>query len=118
MQNCFNKDEMFKESAFLIFVDNQNRIIGHYLLAVGGSDSVILDKKIVCRALILSGVSNCVIVHNHPGFDCLPSQFDIKQTEKIRKALACIDSRLVDHIIVTENEFFSFTEERITSMTD
>lgn len=112
LEYCFDKNDLWKEHAYLIFVDKNCLIEGHYHLATGGTDSVIMDKRVACIAMLGANARGAILVHNHPSGNPLPGQADIKQTEKITKAFEAIGCHLVDHIIIGDDKFFSFREER------
>ena len=54
-----------------------------------------------------------ILVHNHPSGSALPGQADIKQTALLRKALQTCDINLVDHVVVAEDSWYSFADERL-----
>ena len=66
-------------------------------------------SKIVKNA-VLKDARSVIVAHNHPGGVCKPSQNDIIATEAIQKALKTVDVILLDHIIVTNSDFYSFKD--------
>ena len=52
-------------------------------------------------------------MHNHPSGSPLPGQADIHQTEVLRRALSAIGLSLLDHVVIAEDSFYSFSEERV-----
>ncbi len=111
LEYCFNKNDLWREHAYLIFVNNKYYIEGHYHLATGGTDSVIMDKRVACIAMLGANASGAILVHNHPSGDPRPSQSDIKETGEIKKAFGAIGCKLLDHIIIGDDSIFSFSEE-------
>ena len=81
------------------------------VVAVGGVDSCYVDMKNLFKHVILNNAGNIICFHNHPGGTPLPSSEDKKITEKIRKAGRLLDIRLLDHIILCDNCYYSFSRE-------
>ena len=101
------KEEEFK----IIFLDSSNRLIEVKTLQVGTVDkSAIYPRKVVERALRYGAVS-VIAAHNHPGGSLKPSEDDVRITEALRTSLATVDISLLDHIIVSNEGYFSFKEK-------
>ena len=64
------------------------------------------------RQSLLNNAGGIILLHNHPSGDSRPSQADIRFTDKLRQACSLMGINLVDHIIVAEESFFSFCEEK------
>ena len=60
---------------------------------------------------LVNNASGVILAHNHPSGNLKPSEPDKVMTEKIKKALIAMDTRLLDHLIVTRESYFSFTDE-------
>ena len=86
----------------VLFLDVQNRLITEETLFKGT-----LDRSTVYNA------KSIIMVHNHPGGSLKPSQADITLTRKVRDTLENIETRLLDHLIVSEKGYFSFLESGI-----
>ena len=101
------------EHFFIICLNNQRKLIESVLVAEGTVDETpIYPRKIVEIALKYHATS-IVLVHNHPGGSLLPSEQDIKSTKKIISVLEPINIEVLDHIIVSGNEYYSFVENEI-----
>lgn len=112
--NFFEDDINIYESCFIILLNKANRIIGWYKVSSGGLDSTIIDKRIICKVVIDALASRVILVHNHPSGEVRPSSADIKRTKEVKECLELFDVSLVDHIILSENKYYSFTNERVT----
>ena len=86
------------------------------LLSVGGTDSTVIDIKVLAKAAQDVMASAVVLSHNHPSISSIPSKHDIEMTEKAKRGLAVLDIKLLDHIVLGDDTFFSFSEERIIAM--
>ena len=111
LENCYTPRDIWREQCFIVFVNNQSHITGHFLLGVGGFESVTMDRRLACLAMLGSGEGKGVLVHNHPGGDPKPSVTDINQTQQIRNAFSAINCELLDHIVIGDGRYFSFYEE-------
>lgn len=112
-RNFFSDDIDIYESCFIILTDKANQIIGWYKVSSGGLDSTIIDKKIVCKVAIDSLCSGVILVHNHPSGEVKPGKADIQQTIDVKKALGMFDITLLDHIILSDKAYYSFTEGKV-----
>ena len=70
-----------------------------------------MDVRLVLRDALLTGSTNLILTHGHPSGCLTPSQADIAITEKVRKAGELMDIKLLDHLIITENQYYSFADE-------
>jgi len=103
------KDEEF----CVIFLNSQNRIIDFEILEKGiVNRAIVYPRKIAEKSLEKKAVS-VIVSHNHPGGSLSPSQEDRKITKKIKDALRVLDISLLDHIIITEEGYFSFKEKNL-----
>ncbi len=101
------------EQFYVIWLGTQNRVIHHERLSEGSvSESPVYLSRLAAKALRHHAVK-CVIAHNHPGGSVAPSQADIETTHSILNTLALLGIELVDHIIVSGNETFSFQADSL-----
>ena len=110
--NFFEDDINIYESCFIILLNRANKIIGWYKVSSGGLDATIIDKRIVCKVAIDALSAGVILVHNHPSGEVKPSSADIKMTKEVKDCLKLFDVVLVDHIILSEKKYYSFTDER------
>ena len=80
-------------------------------IGMGGVSGTIIDNKLVAFYAVQSLASGVIIIHNHPSGTPQPSKADIEATSKLQKGLKFLDIMLLDHIILADKEYFSFTEE-------
>lgn len=111
LQNCFDHDTIyFNEEMILLALNRRNHVIGYYRISKGGMSATILDNKIVFSILLNCGAHNFILAHNHPSGDTSPSQEDIDITYNIKKAGKLLDINLLDHLICSETEYYSFAD--------
>ena len=98
------------EEFVLVAMDNRLGIIGHSLIAIGGYDSCVVDVRKIMATLLLSRATSFVLAHNHPSGNVNPSGSDLKTTTQIHDAARIMQIRLIDHVILTEDGYYSFAE--------
>ena len=104
------------EESWVLYLNRANFLLGKEMITSGSLETTLLDVKRVVRRAIEKQCSYVILVHNHPSGQALPSQADIHQTDLLRKALRTVEIGLMDHIIVAEDSFFSFSEDQLVTM--
>lgn len=102
-----------QEQFCVLFLNNCNEVVGFRCLSSGTLTSCTVDLKILFGLACKSLSRAIIIAHNHPSGNLKPSQSDINLTKKIKNAAQLLDIKLLDHIILTNNGFFSFVEEQM-----
>lgn len=99
------------EYSFALMLDRTNHINGYIKVSEGGLSSTTIDAKKVVKAALDANASGVILVHNHPSNNPCPSASDLKETDTLRKALNFFDLLLLDHVILAEDEYFSFADD-------
>ncbi len=99
------------EAFYMIAMDERARLIKPILLTEGSSSSANVSIPKVANEAALSGASCVILAHNHPGKLPLPSQGDIIATGNMIRALGMLEIRVLDHIIIANEEYFSFFDQ-------
>lgn len=99
------------EEFWVLLLNHGNKIIGEKQVSEGGVAATIVDPKKVFKIALDEGASNIILVHNHPSGNAKPSQSDIDLTERLANAGKMLDLRVIDHLIVTEEGYYSFGDE-------
>ena len=110
LRQFFSNDLLIFESVFILLLDQSNTSIGYAKISQGGICSSIVDIKIVCKYVVDSLAQGVILCHNHPSGNLTPSKGDINVTNKLKEALKYLDTQLIDHVILTENSYYSFAE--------
>lgn len=84
----------------VLMLDNRNRVIEFREMFRGTIDGASVYPREVVKAVLNCNASAVILTHNHPSGVCEPSQADIRITDILKKALATIDVRILDHVIV------------------
>ena len=98
------------ESFFILLLNRANNTTGFAKISQGGTAGTIVDIKIIAKYAVESLSSAVIICHNHPSGNIKPSEADINITKKIKDALLLLDISLTDHIILSENNYYSFAD--------
>lgn len=104
-------DLLIYESSFIVLTNRANKVLGYAKISQGGVAGTVVDTKIVAKYAIESLCAGVFFVHNHPSGNVKPSTHDIQITDKLKKALSLFDIKLVDSIIISDNSFYSFSDE-------
>ena len=98
------------ESFFILLLNRANNTTGFAKISQGGTAGTVVDIKIIAKYAVESLSSAVIICHNHPSGNKQPSDADLNITRKIKDALLLLDIKLIDHVIITENDFYSFAD--------
>jgi len=88
-----------REAFYILFLDNQHRVIQDELLFEGTIDAASVYPREVVKACLRHNAAAVILAHNHPSGDPTPSESDKRITQRLKKALELIDIRTLDHII-------------------
>lgn len=102
-----NKNETFAA----LFLDNQNRVIAYETLFSGTINSASVHPRPLVERVLQLNAAAVILAHNHPSGVSDASQQDLAVTERIREALELVDARLLDHIVIGDNEVYSIIAE-------
>lgn len=110
----FDQDSMHEESSFVLLLDKSCHLQGFSRISTGCADSCTIDARKVAQIALLAGAARVILAHNHPSGNVTPSQADIAQTDKVKKALLIVGIDLVDHIIMAPDmlTFYAFSAEK------
>jgi DNA repair protein RadC len=105
-----NKIE-FVEQFKVILMNRAQKVLGIYELSTGGVTGTVADPKLVFIAALKSNSCNIILSHNHPSGNLKPSKADEDLTNKIKQAGILLDIKVLDHIIITSEGYYSFADE-------
>ena len=109
-RNFYFDDINIYESFFIMLLNRANKVIGWAKISQGGVCNTIVDKKIICKYAIDTLANGVILVHNHPSGSLIPSREDMQITADVQQALNTLDVKVLDHIILTEESFYSFSD--------
>lgn len=103
-------EDLQHEEFWVICLNKRNVVLKCYPISRGGLDSTIIDVKFIFATAIKEVANSIMLFHNHPAGAPHPSNADIKETRKIVEAGLLLDIKVLDHIIVGDNKYYSFAD--------
>jgi DNA repair protein RadC len=97
----------------VIFLNRANKINHFEIISKGGITGTVADPRVILKKALEEDATSIVLCHNHPSGNLHPSRADEELTKKIKDAAGCFDIKIIDHIIVSEDGFYSFADEGI-----
>ena len=110
IRQFYSDDIGIFESFFLLTLNNQNQTTGYMKISQGGITGTVVDIKIVVKYAIENLATGVIFAHNHPSGTLRPSEADLAITKKLKDALNYFEIRIQDHIILTEDSYYSFQD--------
>jgi DNA repair protein RadC len=102
-----------REVFAVVYLNRGNRIISLETISEGGLTGTVADPRIILKKALEQDATALVLCHNHPSGNLMPSKADEQLTHKIKQAAALMDIQVLDHIIVSQEGYFSFADEGI-----
>ncbi|MCE3226084.1 MAG: radC [Bacteroidetes bacterium] len=99
------------EEFWILILNRANKVMKKECISKGGITSTVVDSRLICKSAIENNASAIILAHNHPSGQLLPSKEDKTITKRIREALQLFDIALLDHIIVGDQDYYSFADE-------
>ena len=99
------------EEFYVLLLNRANAIIRHVKISQGGVSGTLVDNKLIFKPALEELAASIIIAHNHPSGNKNPSQEDISQTKRICEAGNQLDIKVLDHIIFTNEGYYSFADE-------
>ncbi len=101
----------YREYFYILCMNRNNKILGYFQISVGGISSTVIDVRLIMQVALKSNSSINILAHNHPSHNLTPSLQDKDITNKIREAGRLLDIPVLDHLIITSENYFSFANE-------
>ncbi|SHG08039.1 DNA repair protein RadC [Arenibacter palladensis] len=105
--------ELPHEEFWIVFLNNSNAVLQAGQLSKGGITGTLVDVRLVLKQALELGAVGLILAHNHPSGTLKPSEADKQITKKLKVASEALDIKVLDHIIITQKEYFSFADENI-----
>ncbi|WP_256006848.1 JAB domain-containing protein [Pedobacter deserti] len=110
--SCWDKDQInLLEQCFMLVLNRANRVIGIREVSSGGYSGTVVDPKLIFGIALKCVGSSIIIGHNHPSENLRPSTSDLDITKKLTAAGRMLDLPVLDHLIVTAEGYYSFSDE-------
>jgi len=109
--NCWNQDLIELQEEFkVLLLNNSNEVLGVHSLSKGSTRGTVVDLKLLFAIALKSNSTGIIIAHNHPSGTLKPSRSDLELTKRIKKSGDLLDIKLLDHLIITKEEFYSMSD--------
>ncbi len=105
--------DLTHEEFWIILLTRANKVIQTFRVGIGGRSGTVADPKIIFKLAIENKASGMILAHNHPSGNLQPSKEDLRLTKKIQEAGVLLEIAVLDHIIFTDNAYFSFADENM-----
>ena len=106
-QMQYKKHEVF----VVVFLNRANKVLHHETISEGGITGTVADPRIILKKALEHNATSIILSHNHPSGNLKPSRQDEELTYKIKEAAKYLDIAVTDHIIVSDEGYFSFADE-------
>ena len=102
--------DLAHEEFWILFLNRSNRVINRMKLSQGGISGTVTDVRLVMKRAIEYLASGIILCHNHPSGNLNPSESDSNITRKIKEAGNLMDIQLLDHLIISDKDYYSFAD--------
>jgi DNA repair protein RadC len=111
LTNLFPENTMdYRETFIVLYLNRANQVLGYSVISQGGTSNTTVDIKMVIQTALLANASCIMLAHNHPSGNLHPSSDDNRITNRIIEAARLFDITVLDHIIITNESYYSFTD--------
>ena len=102
----------YRQEVFAVLFLNRANKVNHFeIVSTGGITGTVADPRVILRKALEQDAVNIILCHNHPSGSLKPSKADEQLTAKIKEAARFLDIAVLDHIIVSEDGYYSFADE-------
>ncbi|QEE49121.1 DNA repair protein [Flavobacterium alkalisoli] len=103
----------FQEEVKVVLLNRANIVLGIYEMSKGGISGTVVDLRIILAVALKCSASGIVLIHNHPSGNLEPSDVDKQLTTKLKEACKLLDLVLLDHLIISKEGYYSFSDNDI-----
>ncbi|HNP18078.1 MAG TPA: DNA repair protein RadC [Fulvivirga sp.] len=105
--------DLSHEEFWVLLLTRNNQVIKKQLISSGGVSGTVADPKLIFKSALEELASSIILIHNHPSGNLKPSDQDVKLTKKMVEAGRTLEIPVIDHVIFTNESYFSFADEGI-----
>jgi len=103
----------FLEQFKILLLNRRNRVLGVANISSGGVSGTVVDPKVIFAIALKTCASGVILAHNHPSQELDPSREDISITDKLKHGGELLDIKVLDHLIIGKEEYYSFADDGI-----
>ncbi len=105
--------DLLHEEFWVLFLNRANRIISKQQISAGGMSGTVADPRMIFKAALDQKALSIILCHNHPSGNTQPSTADIQLTKNIVEAGKVLEISVLDHVIITQTDYYSFADEGV-----
>ncbi|MBQ4914090.1 DNA repair protein RadC [Maribacter sp. MMG018] len=105
--------ELEHEEFWILYLNNSNKVLHKAQLSKGGITGTLVDVRLIMKQALETGAVALILAHNHPSGTLRPSAADEQITKKIVQASKSLDIKVLDHLIITQKDYFSFADKQV-----
>ncbi len=98
------------EEFWILYLNNANKVLLSSQLSKGGLTGTLVDVRVVMKQALELGAVALILAHNHPSGTLRPSRADKEVTQKLKAGAKALDIKILDHLIITQKDYFSFAD--------
>lgn len=103
--------DLLHEEFYIILMSRRNKVIGIKRISVGGFTGTYVDSKVIFKTALEMQAAGIILSHNHPSGNLRPSEQDERLTRELVEFGKMIELPILDHLIITDNGYFSFADK-------
>jgi DNA repair protein RadC len=111
LRNVWSDDMELREEFYILVLNRAHKVLGYYLISQGGLTGTVVDVKLVFSVALKCHACGIILAHNHPSGNTKPSAQDLDLTKKLVAGGKLLEVSVLDHLILTTEEYFSFADE-------
>jgi hypothetical protein len=117
LRRTFKNGEIeLQENFIVLYLSQSNNIIGYYRHSKGAINATLADIRIILGTALKCAAVSLIVSHNHPSGNFTPSRADEQLTQKLKDAASTMDIKLLDHIIITKDNHYSFADQGLLGL--
>lgn len=124
VESCLSSKDAFRvlspslqflahEEFWVVFLNQRKQVLLKKCFSKGGIEATVVDIRLILGKALSVGATALIAAHNHTGGSLRPSQVDIQLTQRLFEAAKIMDIALVDHLILGQENYFSFADENM-----
>lgn len=110
LREIIGKEMQVRQMQVALYLNNANKIMAAEIITIGSMKSVTSDVSGIARQAVTIGATGVIVGHNHPSGNKRPSEADRRAAKKLKNALKTLDISMLDSIILTSDEYYSFSD--------
>ena len=111
LRNLWSPKIQYVEEFYLLLLNKANQVLGVTKISEGGISGCLVNIRRIFQTALKANASAVILAHNHPSGNLQPSEADHKITRKVKDTGLLLDIVLLDHLILTNEDYYSFADE-------